>query len=50
MASLLDQLLAHQWQELAGPEGAGYRLDYVRLVAHVVERDMAVVAIDAITG
>ena len=46
MASLLDQLLALQWEELAGPERAGYRLDYVRLVAHVVERDMAVVAID----
>ncbi len=44
MSSLLDQLLALQWEELTGVAQTWYRVDYVRLVAHVVERDMAVVA------
>ena len=45
--SFLDQLLALERGEISrrGSEGCPYRIDYVRLVGHLVARDMAVVTV-----
>ena len=43
--SFLDQLLALERGEISmrGSEGSPYRVDYVRLVGHLMERNMAVI-------